>query len=212
MTAGPRTRKREGQAQRARATRRRIVSAATTLFVRDGYLQTTMADIAGEAGVAVQTLYLAFGSKVAVLAAAVDVTIAGDDEPSPVIEREWFRRLQQEPDGRRALGVFVDGATEIIERFYPLYAAVRAAATDPEPAELLDANKRMRFTTFEGVVTELATKPGFADGLGVRRGTEVLYALLSEETYGLLVAEHGWAVPGWSAWVHRHVGGEFYPA
>ena len=47
----------QSAAERARATRQRIVAAATKLFVRDGYLQTTMADIAREAGVAVQTLY-----------------------------------------------------------------------------------------------------------------------------------------------------------
>jgi AcrR family transcriptional regulator len=33
-----------------------IVLAATELFIRDGYLQTTMAGIAQLAGVAVQTL------------------------------------------------------------------------------------------------------------------------------------------------------------
>ena len=56
--SAPNTRKDQSAAERARATRDwRIVAAATKLFVRDGYLQTTMADIAREAGVAVQTLY-----------------------------------------------------------------------------------------------------------------------------------------------------------
>ncbi|HEY4419314.1 MAG TPA: helix-turn-helix domain-containing protein, partial [Pseudonocardia sp.] len=53
--------------ERAMATRARIIEAAGPLFVRDGYLETTMAGIARAAGVAVQTLYLSFGSKVAVL-------------------------------------------------------------------------------------------------------------------------------------------------
>jgi AcrR family transcriptional regulator len=65
------------QAERTRATRARIIAAATPLFVRDGYLETTMSGIAKAAGVAVQTLYLSFGSKVAVLEAALDV--AADD-------------------------------------------------------------------------------------------------------------------------------------
>ena len=60
------------QAERTRATRARIIAAATPLFVRDGYLETTMSGIAKAAGVAVQTLYLSFGSKVAVLEAALD--------------------------------------------------------------------------------------------------------------------------------------------
>jgi AcrR family transcriptional regulator len=47
------------------ATRHRVVAAAAPLFVRDGYVETTMAGIARAAGVAVQTLYLSFGSKAA---------------------------------------------------------------------------------------------------------------------------------------------------
>lgn len=66
-----------------------MIAAASELFVRDGYLQTTMADVARAADVAVQTLYLGFGSKVAVLAAALDVAIAGDDDLVPVLERPW---------------------------------------------------------------------------------------------------------------------------
>ncbi len=211
MAAGSRTRNRQAQADRSRATRERIVRAAATLFVRDGYLQTTMADIAREAGVAVQTLYLAFGGKVAVLSAAIDVTIVGDDAPAAVIERDWHQRMLAEPDGRRALDVFVDLATGVITRFYPLYAAVRAAASDPEPGDLLALKKRERFTTFSQVTRELATKEGFRADLSPERAAEILYAQLSEETYGLLVDEHGWSVADWSDWVTRHVAAEFFP-
>ena len=56
----------------------RVVAATSPLFVARGYLDTTMAELAGAAGVAVQTLYLAFGSKAAVLQAVWD---AGPDRP-----------------------------------------------------------------------------------------------------------------------------------
>jgi AcrR family transcriptional regulator len=62
-------------AVRGQATRTRIVEAARPLFVRDGYLETMMNGIATAAGVAVQTLYLAFGSKIAVLEAAEPSTV-----------------------------------------------------------------------------------------------------------------------------------------
>lgn len=211
MATGSRTRNRESRAERGRATRRRIVAAAADLFVRNGYLQTTMADIARAAGVAVQTLYLSFGSKVAVMSAAIDVTIAGDDEPVPVLEREWHQRMRDEPDGPRATDIFVTVAAEIIQRFYPLYAAVRAAAADPELAELLDGNKQERFTTFHHVAEELAGKAGYNPNLPTRRAAEILYAQLSEETYGLLVVEHGWPVNEWSAWAARHAMDELFP-
>ncbi len=31
------------------------------------------------------------------------------------------------------------------------------------------------------------------------------------ETYGLLVAEHGWSMPDWSGWARRHLRTEFFP-
>jgi AcrR family transcriptional regulator len=212
MATTSRTRNSAARAARSRVTRHRIVTAAGELFIRDGYLQTTMADIARRAGVAVQTLYLSFGSKVAVLTAALDVAIAGDDEPVPVLDRPWFARVRAEPDGPAALSVFVRAATEIIERVYPLYAATRDASADPELAEVLDRNKRLRFLTHGTVTGELAARAGFNDRLPVERATEIVYTLLSQETYGLLVVDHGWSVPDWSDWVERHLLTELFPS
>ena len=98
----------------------------------------------------------------------------------------------------------------MIARFYPLYSAVRAAAADPEPGELLAINKQERFTTFSQVADELSGKAGFRKGLPARRAAEMLYAQLSEETFGLLVAEHGWAVEDWSRWAARHVAADLF--
>jgi AcrR family transcriptional regulator len=184
---------------RSRATRTRIVAAAAELFVRDGYLQTTMAAIAREAGVAVQTLYLTFGGKAAILSAAVDLAVAGDDEPLPILDRPWVARVRSEPDGVTALGVFVGAATQVIDRFYALYAAMRAASADPEVAELVALNKRQRHTVHAQIVRELSQKDGFRPEVG--HATDVVYTLVSQETYGLMVAERGRPVAEWSAWV-----------
>src|SRR4051794_10945634 len=129
---------------RGRATRARIIAAATRLFVRDGYLATTMAAIAAEAGVAVQSLYLAFGSKLGILSAALDVAIVGDVQPVPLLERLWVRELAALSDGPQAVLLFVGQLRQILERTYPLYAAVRAASAS-EAGELLAENKRQRY-------------------------------------------------------------------
>jgi AcrR family transcriptional regulator len=211
MATGSRTKNRAARAEKARATRRRIIAAATGLFIRDGYLQTTMADIAREAGVAVQTLYLSFGSKVAVLTAALDVAIGGDDQPLPVLDRPWFARLRAEPDPAAALTILAGSATEIIDRVYPLHAAMSHASADPELAEVRDRNKRQRFADLLPAVQELARRAGFNPQLPAERATEIVYTLMSEETYGLLVAEHGWTVPDWSSWARRHIQAELFP-
>ena len=64
-----------------------MLAAAKELFLERGYAATTMADVAAEAGVAVQTVYSAVGGKAALLKAVFDTTIVGDDEPVPVSGR-----------------------------------------------------------------------------------------------------------------------------
>jgi AcrR family transcriptional regulator len=211
MATGSRTKNRAARAEKARATQRRIIAAATELFIRDGYLQTTMADIARQAGVAVQTLYLSFGSKVGILTTALDVTIAGDDEPLPVLERPWFTQLRAEPDPLAALSALADSTAEIIDRFHPLYAAMSDASADPELAEVRDRNKHQRFASYLPAIQELASRPGFNPQLPVQRATEIFYTLMSEETYGLLVTEHGWTTPEWSSWARHHLQAELFP-
>ena len=77
--------------QRARETRRTILTAARDLFVTQGYGPTTVQAIADRADVAVQTVYAVFGNKRTILDAVVDVTIAGDDAEIAVNAREWMR-------------------------------------------------------------------------------------------------------------------------
>src|ERR1700681_535607 len=52
--------------RQALETRRHIVRAARRLFVTLGYVGTTVEAIAAEAGVAVATVYKAFGTKAAI--------------------------------------------------------------------------------------------------------------------------------------------------
>ena len=92
---------------KTRATQRKIVTAATDLFVAEGYHGTTLEQIAVRAGVAVQTVYFHFGNKRSVLKQAVDVAAVGDDEPSGVLERPWLEEARTEPDPRRVLELWM---------------------------------------------------------------------------------------------------------
>ena len=198
-------RTRSAQAERARATRKRVVEAAAPLFVRDGYLETTMAGIARAAGVAVQTLYLSFGSKMAVLEAALAVDV--EDQPNECIDR-----LRAEPSGVAALHRYVTDTAGLIERRFPLDAVLRAAAADPEPAELLARTRRAALGVHALAVDELAEKPGFTARISLQRATEIIATLLSPETYGLLVVGQGWTTPDWAEWVSAHLTTDLFPA
>ena len=196
-------RKRAGAA-RAQATRERVVAAAAPLFVAHGYLETTMAELAAAAGVAVQTLYLAFGSKAAVLRAVWDA--AGPERPAG-----WTEALAAAPDGPAALARHVDLTTAAVERRHPLEAVLRAAAADPEPAELLATARAAAFDAHARAVDELAEHPGFTVDMSLQRATDVLATLLAPETYGLLVVQQGWTTPDWAEWALRHLVADLFP-
>ena len=85
----------------ARLTRRRVLEAATASFLARGYAGTTMRAVAGGAGVSVATVELLFGTKVALLQAAIDVAIAGDDEPVAVLDRAWADAARRAGPRRR---------------------------------------------------------------------------------------------------------------
>src|SRR5687768_8748842 len=84
-----------GRQAQARANRARILQAATRLFVAQGYAATSVAQIAQEAGVSGPTVFAGFRSKVNLLKEAVDVALAGDDEPAPLADRPLHQRVHE---------------------------------------------------------------------------------------------------------------------
>src|SRR3954451_19259174 len=91
------------RAERARATRRRIIDAAASQFVAHGYGATLLDQVAEQAGVAVQTVYFHFGNKRTLLKEARDLAAVGDDDPVPLMERPWVEEIQEETDPVRII-------------------------------------------------------------------------------------------------------------
>ncbi|AQA22043.1 bacterial regulatory, tetR family protein [Rhodococcus sp. MTM3W5.2] len=179
--------------------RGKILTAARTLFTTTGYASTTIKAIAAEAGVAVQTVYFVFGNKRSVLAALLDVSIAGDDEPIATLDRPWVAQAVAEPDPMAQLRIQVHGARLILDRVGPVLLAVRAAAgADPEVAQLWATTCEHHETVLRHLATALAGK---VDGLDVDRCVDVGLALQSPETHALLIDERGWSATDYDDWV-----------
>jgi AcrR family transcriptional regulator len=187
--------------EQARETRRTILEAARALFVARGYGPTTIGAVAERARVAPETVYAAFGNKRSLLSEVVDVAIAGDDAPVPVLERPWVRQLREEPDPRGRVRILAGNARAMLERSTPILEVLRgAAASDPELAALWRRYKAQRFEgqrVLLGVVTE---RSGLRDGLAPEAALDVLFALGSPETYGLLVGDRGWSPARFERW------------
>jgi AcrR family transcriptional regulator len=189
--------------EKSRQTRRRILQAAYELFVDQGYGATTLQGIAERAGVAVQTIYFAFGNKPSLLKELVDVTIAGDDEPIPTMQRAWFRDALAADTAEAQLRAHVGGTCEVLQRVAPIMDVLRAAgAQDPSLAEMwqLDTDPRLEVQT--AAAHSLITKPGAKGDLTVEHATDLLYGLLSPQLYLLFIRDRGWTPDRWEQWVY----------
>lgn len=187
--------------ERTAATRRRMVEAAYLLMSTRGYMETTMADIAAEAGVAVQTMYFTFHSKPAVMRAAFEFAVKGDHLPNSPVERPWFAAMEQEPDDERALAIFVDATTAIFRRVLPLASVFSALGDDPEIASLYALNGRLQRDGYRIVVDTLARKRPLRMGLSPEDATTILLVLVGIDVYRSMLVDHGWAEQRWRAWV-----------
>ena len=202
---------RAGKTERGRATRARVVSAATELFVVRGYLDTTMAAIADAAGLSVQGLYVAFGSKVGILSAAQGVAVVGDDDDVPLLARPWVAKVRKESDGPRALRIIIDNGTAVVQRVSPIHGVIEAAAADADVADLLASMRHQRFTTWRELAEELTSKRGYNRRISPDRAADILYMVISSELYRLLVLERGWPERDWRTFAYDTVAFRLFP-
>lgn len=189
------------RAEKARLTRRRILAAAERLFVEHGYGATTVQDVADAAGVAVQTIYFSFGNKRTLMKEVVDVAIAGDDEPVPTLERDWFRAALAAPTAAELIERYTAGSADVKARLAPIFkVAETAAATDPELAELWRSDVDPRYTVCTEAARALVGKPDAAQGIGEEDAADVLYGMTSPDLYLVMVRSRGWNTERWQQW------------
>lgn len=198
MATPPLPAKRSYESPRRRAsaadTRLVIIAAATKLFTERGWA-TSVREIAREAGVAVETVYSAVGSKRELLKIAMDVAIVGDDEPVALAERHEFAALA-EGDRAARLGRAAAMMADQYSRVAALHHALdQGAETDAELAELKRHAHEQQITTFAaGLTLALGRRPDpeLVDGL---------QAIASPATYLHLIRMAGWSQEQYRQWL-----------
>jgi AcrR family transcriptional regulator len=188
---------------RTRLARAAVVEAARGLFLERGYGATTVEAISERAEVPAATVYRLFSSKLGILTALLDVSIAGDDAAVPVAERPEVTALAgADDDARRTLAGFVGFATGINDRVAPVYRIlVSAAGTDPEAAALLDGLTQQRQKGQRMIARSLARAGALRPGVRERDAADVVHALLSPEVYRLTVVDRGWSSERYRRWL-----------
>jgi AcrR family transcriptional regulator len=114
-------------------TEERIIAAATELFERDGFSATTLSAIAERAGVGDRTVYVRFGTKVALFHRVVQAAITGGPGGP-----EWAKTFARSPamtapTVAARVADYAHYSRLIMERTSRLFAvAQRAAGLEPE--------------------------------------------------------------------------------
>jgi len=187
---------------RTRLARGAVVDAARTLFLERGYGATTIEAISALSDVPAPTVYRLFSSKRGILKALLDVSIAGDDEAVPLVDRPPVRSLLADPDPRNKLAGLVGVAAQVNSRTAAIYRIlVSAAASDPDAAALLDELTRQRQAGQGRVARSLARAGALRPKLRERDAGDLMHALASPEVYGLLVVDRGWSPERYATWL-----------
>jgi AcrR family transcriptional regulator len=190
-----------GRQRDAERRRQRILTAATELFREQGYGATSIDQIAQRADVAAPTVYAAFGSKAAVLKRLIDISITGDEDDVPLLERPEYDHV-----------IAGEGPAVTLERLAALSVTLNergawlvrllssVAGTEPSLAELEREYKRQIRVQAEAAV-QLIPPDRLRTGVPRKRLIDETAFYLSPWTWNALVVDLGWSSPVYRRWL-----------
>jgi len=180
--------------QQARVTRAQIIAAAARRFLARGYAGTTMRAVAADAGVALPTVELVFGTKAKLLKAVIDVAIAGDDEPVPMLEREWARQAESVAGAAGFAAVCAGQLAESARRAAGLtLVALEAARTDPDIAAVAAQLMAQRQVMAAWIVDGMRRRSRLPDGIGHAAAVDTVWALMDPALFCRLTHDRHWS-------------------
>jgi AcrR family transcriptional regulator len=193
-----RSARRQGQARR---TRQRILDTAIAEFSSRGYAATTVAAIAAAAAVSVPTIEQAFGTKANLLKAAIDVAIAGDDEPVPVLKRPAAMAAAAAPTAETFLAAVSVAVADVAERAAGLVlVALEAAAGDPRLQPLAEQLRGNRAVMAGWIVDGLAARAPLRPGIDRSAAVDVMWLLMDPAVFVRLRIDRGWSRQTFQHW------------
>jgi AcrR family transcriptional regulator len=181
-----------------------VVDAARALFLERGYQGTTVEAISDQSDVPAATVYRLFSSKLGILKALLDVSIAGDDQALSLPERPQVAALFAESHPGKLLAGFVRMTVAINSRSSDVYRILSgASSSDPGVAALLADYQRQRASGQGRIARSLSQAGALQPGLRQRDAADLIHALASPELYRLLVGERSWKPERYETWLAR---------
>lgn len=182
------------RAEQAAATRSAVLAAARELFVAQGYLGTTIADVARDARVATDTVYATVGRKPALLVEVLETALSGTDHEIPARQREYVVRVRAAATAREKIAIYAAAVVEIQARLAPIFLALRdAAASDPGSAAEWERIRRRRAANMRDFAADLRATGELRADLSDDEVADVVWSMNGPEYWVLLVGDRGWS-------------------
>jgi AcrR family transcriptional regulator len=187
--------------QQARRTRARIIAAAARQFLACGYAAATMRAVAADAGVALPTVELAFGTKARLLKAVIDTAIAGDDEPVPMLARPWAARAESAAGPAEFAAVVAGQLAESAQRAAGLtLVALDAARADQDIAAVAAQMTAQRQVMAAWVVNGLLARSPLRDDIDRAAAIDTVWILMDPAVFCRLTGNRGWTAARFGRW------------
>ena len=186
--------------EQARQTREAILDTAQRLFLTDGFAPTTIAAIAQEARVSVDTIYKTFGGKAGLVRAIWQHALAGDQTVPAETRSDALQASEHDP--RAIIRGWGKLTTEIAPRVAPILLLIRTAAgTDPEMAGLQSELNAQRLERMTRNARNLAAANHLRENLTIKVAGEIMWTYSSPELYELLVLTRGWPLERYGTFI-----------
>lgn len=169
-------------------TRTKILDAAVVLLSSGSPGSVRMADIAKRAGVSRQAVYLHFPARAELLIEATRHVDRLNDVDA------HLAKSRSAETGSARLDAFVEAWGGYIPVVYPILQAlmVMSSSDDAAAAAVADRDQAVRHGC-EAAVQALRADGELLAEFTVREATDVLWAMLSVQTWSRLTAESGWS-------------------
>jgi AcrR family transcriptional regulator len=209
-TAGETRRRYDASARRAQAAERRdaVVDAARSRFLACGFTATTVAEVAADAEVSVESVYKWFGSKAGLLKAVWDRSLAGSGTTHAELRSDAGSRSAT--DGRAIIRNWARLAAEVGAVGDPVHRLIESAAhVDREAAELYAEIERERAARMEHNAAYLVDGGHLREGVTPAQARDVL--MLYTTFYERLVTDAGWTPEQFTDFVERGLTAHLLP-
>lgn len=183
--------------QQAQITKDRILDAASRLFVDRGYSSVTVEDIAREAGVAHQTVYAVFRTKLAV----AQGIIWNSFRTEGIVQLMAEARESHDLETHIRTGVLM--ARRLNERFAPVVRFMRESG---DPALLVEYHKieGLRFEQIGAQISALLKDSGrLRAGISPAEALASIWAMTGTDLYNQLVSVRRWSPARYEEWLNH---------